>query len=64
VSGHRCDAEIADRVAMRALPKGRLAWKGCRAKAHHTTVTRLGTVLHYCTKHAIDRGYLTPEKTP
>jgi hypothetical protein len=52
VSGFKCDAEIADRARMRLLPKGRLAWKTCRRAAIVTCVTRLGTVLHYCAKHA------------
>lgn len=52
LSKHRCDAEIADRVAMRRLPKGRLAWKGCRALATVRVHGRFGGFLHYCDKHA------------
>ncbi len=50
----RCDAEIADRVKMRTLLKGRLAWKGCKRKAVVEKSRMVGghvMILCYCEKH-------------
>lgn len=55
----RCDAEIHDREAMRDLPKGRLAWKGCPRKAVRTVTSRAHheILLDYCQAHLVARGY-------
>ena len=55
----RCDAEIKDLSAIEALPKGRLAWKGCIVASVRTVRSASvdGVFLDYCAQHLATRPH-------